>query len=189
MIACTMDSPEITRLLREGLHDGSLFDVVYGELRALAQRRMAEERAGHTLQATALVNEVYMRLVKDDQMEWRDRRHFFGAVSEAMRRVLVDHARKVRSKKRGGDRARLDITLTGFAKEDDPELVLALDEALEQLAADDERCAEVARLRIYAGLSTEDVARALDLTPRTIARDWSYARARMGELLDMPPED
>ena len=184
-----MDSPDITRLLRDGLQDGSLFEAVYSELRALAQRRMGEERAGHTLQATALVNEVYLRMVKEKHMEWRDRRHFFGAVSEAMRRVLVDHARKVRSKKRGGDRTRLELTLSGFAQDDDPELVLALDEALEKLAADDPRAAEVARLRIFAGLSSEDVSQAFELTPRTVARDWAYARARIGELLETTPDD
>ena len=198
VIACTarrgddpwsVDSPDITRLLRDGLQDGSLFEAVYGELRALAQRRMGEERAGHTLQATALVNEVYMRMLKDQHLEWRDRRHFFGAVSEAMRRVLVDHARKVRSKKRGGDRARLELTLSGFAQDDDPELVLALDEALELLAKDDERAAEVARMRIFGGLSSEDVARALDLTPRTVARDWAYARASIGKSIETPPDD
>ena len=182
-------APDITRLLREGVREGELFEVVYGELRSLAQRRMAEERAGHTLQATALVNEVYMRLVRDDRMQWRDRRHFFGAAVEAMRRVLVDHARKVRSEKRGGDRARLDVTLSGLVQDDDPELVLALDDALEQLASEDERCAEVARLRIYAGFSSEDVAQALELTPRTVQRDWAYARARMGELLASTTDD
>ncbi len=181
--------PDVTRLLREGLHDGSLFEAVYSELRALARGRMAQERAGHTLQAPALVNEVYLRLAREEGMEWRDRRHFYGAAVEAMRRVLVDHARKVRSKKRGGDRARLDLTLSGLAQADDPELVLALDEGLEQLAREDARCAEGARLRIYAGFSTEDVVRALELTPRTVQRDWAYARARLGEILGKTSDD
>lgn len=180
---------DVTQRLLHGVSDGSLFEMVYGELRSLANRRMAQERAGHTLQATALVNEVYMRLVGDNPMQWRDRRHFFGAAAEAMRRVLVDHARKVRSKKRGGDVMRLDLTLSGLAREDDPDLVLALDEALEQLAEEEERCAEVARLRIYAGFSTEDVALALELTPRTVQRDWAYARARLGEILQVNTDD
>lgn len=174
---------EVTRMLKDGRTGEELYDVVYAELRALARRRMATERAGHTLQATALVNEVYMRLAPNRDMQWRDRGHFFGAAAEAMRRVLVDHARKVRSAKRGGDHDRLDITLSGLVRDDDPELVLALDEALDAIAAEDARCAEVARLRIYAGFSAEDVAHALDLSPRTVQREWAYARARLGELL------
>lgn len=182
-------SADVTRLLREPGREADLYTAVYDELRALAQRRMSDERAGHTLQATALVHEVYMRLVRDQNMEWRDRRHFYGAAVEAMRRVLVDHARRVRSEKRGGDRARLDVTLSGLPHGDDPELVLALDEAIEALAGEDARCAEVTRLRIYAGFSTDDVAHALEMTPRTVQRDWSYARARLGELLDMTLDD
>lgn len=182
-------TPDVTRLLRDGLHDGALFEAVYTELRSLARGQMARERAGHTLQATALVNEVYMRLVRDTRMEWRDRRHFYGAAVEAMRRVLVDHARKVRSRRRGGDHVRLDVTLSGLARADDPELVLALDDGLEQLAREDARCAEGARLRIYAGFSTEDVVRALELSPRTAQRDWSYARARLGEILGSATDD
>ena len=174
---------EVTRLLAAGGADGQLFGLVYEELRGLAERQMARERAGHTLQATALVNEIYVRLSRDSEMQWRDRRHFFGAASEAMRRVLVDHARRVRSQKRGGGRERLDITLSGLGDEQDPDLVLALDEALETLAAEDARSAEVARLRIFAGLSNDDVAHALELAPRTAQRDWTFARARLGQVL------
>lgn len=188
-----MDDPKpktnVTQLLRGGGDEGALFNLVYGELRALAQIRMSQERAGHTLQATALVNEVYLRLIRDEQMEWRDRRHFYGAAVEAMRRVLVDHARKVRSKKRGGEAVRLDLTLSGFAHAEDPDHVLALEEGLEKLAEEDPRCAEGARLRIYAGFSSEDVAHALELTPRTVQRDWAYARARLVEILGTPQQE
>jgi len=174
---------DLTRMLRSGPLSEEVLALVYDELRALAQRRMGAERAQHTLQATALVHEAYLRLVNDRDMQWRDRRHFFGAAAEAMRRVLVDHARRVQSEKRGGDRARMTLTLSGLAREDDPELLLALDDALNALAAEDERCAEVARLRFFAGLSVEDVSLALEITPRTVARDWAFARARLTELL------
>jgi len=178
---------DLTRMLQQGDLDGEVLGLVYDELRDLARRRMAGERAQHTLQATALVHEAYVRLVRDRDMQWRDRRHFFGAAAEAMRRVLVDHARRVQSEKRGGDRARLEITLGGLAREDDPELLLALDDALTALEAEDPRSAEVARLRFFAGLSVEDVSQALDVAPRTVARDWAFARARLTQLL--APED
>jgi RNA polymerase sigma factor (TIGR02999 family) len=174
---------DLTRLLRLGDRPDEVLDLVHAELRAIAVQRMAGERAGHTLQATALVNEAWIRLARDRDMQWRDRRHFFGAAAEAMRRVLVDHARKVRSQKRGGEVARLEITLGGLAREDDPDLLLALDEALTALAAEDPRGAEVARLRLFAGLSVEDVSLALSIAPRSVARDWAFARARLTQLL------
>ncbi len=180
-----MDGEErdVTRLLQDGAMGKDLFPIVYEELRALAQNRMGGERAQHTLQATALVHEAYMRLVRDRDMQWRNRRHFFGAAAEAMRRVLVDHARRVKSEKRGGERARLSISVGGLAREDDPELLLALDDAISKLEGEDPRSAEVARLRFFAGLANEDVAKALDVSQRTVARDWAYARARLMELL------
>jgi RNA polymerase sigma factor (TIGR02999 family) len=174
---------DVTRMLRDGARGEELFPLVYDELRALAGRRMGAERTEHTLQATALVNEAYLRLVRDRDMQWRDRRHFFGAAAEAMRRVLVDHARRVKSDKRGGGQERLAITLGGLAREDDPDLLLALDEALSRLEREDARVAEVARLRFFTGLSGEDVSKALELSPRTVARDWAFARARLTELL------
>ena len=178
------DGAEVTRRLRAGANGAELFPLVYEELRTLAERRMGRERGEHTLQVTALVHEAYLRLVRDEDMRWRDRRHFFGAAAEAMRRVLVDHARAVKSAKRGGGAARLTLTLGGIARRDDPDLVLALDEALTALEREDERAAEVARLRVFSGFSNEDVSRALGLSPRTTARDWLFARARLTELLD-----
>lgn len=160
-----------------------LLELVYDELRVLALRRMASERAGHTLQATALVHEAFLRLVGDRDMAWQGRRHFFGAAAEAMRRVLVDHARRVRSAKRGGDAARLQLSAIELAGETDPDRVLALDEALSSLAAEDERAAEVARLRYFAGLSVADTAAALEVSQRTVMREWEFARARLAELL------
>ena len=180
---------QVTQLLQaageddDGQRWSRLLELVYDELRTLALRRMAGERAGHTLQATALVHEAFLRLVGDRDMAWQGRRHFFGAAAEAMRRVLVDHARKVRSQKRGGDAARHQLSAIELAGETDPDRVLALDEALGRLAAEDERAAEVARLRFFAGLSVADSAAALDVSQRTVMREWEFARARLAELL------
>lgn len=181
------ERPNVTRLLRE-VSDredawSELLPLVYDELRDLARRRMSRERTEHALDATGLVHEAYMRLVGDNEMEWQSRRHFFGAAAEAMRRVLVDHARKQKSLKRGGDRARLSITVAELVHDDDPDQLLALDEALTQLGKEDPRAAEVARLRFYTGLGVEETALALDVSVRTVMREWSYARARLAQLL------
>ncbi|KAA3605471.1 MAG: RNA polymerase subunit sigma-70 [Planctomycetota bacterium] len=178
---------EVTRLLRNA-DAGSpgataLFQAIYQELHSLASRRMARERSGHTLQATALVHEAYLRLVDQTEMVWDNRRHFFGAAAKAMERLLIDHARKARSLKRGGGQARVAITLSGLADEQDPERILALHQALERLAEEDPRAAEIARLRFSAGMETEETARSLEISPRTVARDWAYARARLFELM------
>jgi RNA polymerase sigma-70 factor, ECF subfamily len=174
----------LTALLRAG--DARLADVVpavYDELRALARRQLARERPGHTLQATALVNEVWIKLEADLQLGVVDRRRFFAAAGEAMRRVLIDSARKAQSERRGGRAARVELTLDEFPDSADPDRVLALDEAMSKLEAEDSRAAEVARLRIFCGLSPDEVATCLDLAPRTTAREWAYARARLGEWL------
>ena len=178
---------DVTRLLHE-VSDrdaawSELLPLVYDELRGLARKRMSRERSEHTLDATGLVHEAYMRLVGDNEMEWQSRRHFFGAAAEAMRRVLVDHARKQKSQKRGGDRAKLSITVAELVHDDDPDQLLALDEALTGLEKEDPRAAEVARLRFYTGLGVEETALAMDISVRTVMREWSYARARLAELL------
>ena len=175
-------------LLLQSLSEGedaapALFEAVYGELRELAGSRMNRERAGHTLQATALVHEAYLRLIGQREMAWTSRRHFFGAAAKAMERLLIDHARKVRSKKRGGENARVAMTLSGLSDGENPDQIIELHEALEELAAEDPRAAEVARLRFFVGLEVEETALALELSPRTVARDWAYARARLFELL------
>jgi RNA polymerase sigma factor (TIGR02999 family) len=181
------NEPDVTQILRSVTDReeawSKLLPLVYEELRVLARKRMSAERGEHTLDATALVHEAYLRLVGDEEMEWQSRRHFFGAAAEAMRRVLIDHARKVRSQKRGGDRARLSITAAELEHDDDPDRLLALDEALTGLEAEDARAAEVARLRFFAGLGVEETALAMDVSPRTVMREWSYARARLSELL------
>lgn len=178
---------EITRLLESlKVRTSSLADLaplVYDELRQLARARIGRERSDHTLSATALVNEAWMRLSEDRALDWPSRRHFFAAASEAMRRVLVDHARKVQAERRGGGRGRMTLTVAGLAIDDDPDRLLALDEALDRLDESDPRAAEVARLRLFAGLSPEEVAGALDLSVRTAGREWTYARTRLQELL------
>jgi RNA polymerase sigma factor (TIGR02999 family) len=178
---------DLTRLLaRAGGRDDLWRDVlplVYAELRSLAEGRMRNERGEHTLQATALVHEAWLRLVGDERMAWPSRRHFFGAAARAMQRVLVDHARRARADKRGGGAQRTSITVGGIATADDPERMLAFADAVETLEREDARAAEVARLRLFAGIEVQDVARALEISERTAAREWAFARARLAELL------
>jgi len=180
-------SREVTRILRD-LGDRpeaaeALLPLVYEQLRAIAQKRMAGERAGHTLEATALVHEAYMRLIGNEEIAWQSRGHFFGAAAESMRRILIDHARKKGSQKRGGGRKALAISVVDLATEHDPGDILALDEAISTLASEDPRAAEVVRLRFYGGLSVEETAEALGVSERTVMREWAYARARLYQLL------
>ncbi|MHC5113872.1 MAG: ECF-type sigma factor [Planctomycetota bacterium] len=187
-----MDQPlsnnDVTRLLNalgEGDRTSSeeLLAVLHDELRALARRRMAQERPDHTLQPTALVNEAYMRLVQGDP-SWQGRAHFFGAAAEAMRRILIDHARARMAKKRGGDLARMTFHDLDVQSEDPDLDLLALDEALTALEAFDARLADVVRLRYFAGLGIDETSQLLEVSPATVKRDWTYARAwlleRMG---------
>ncbi|MCP3915964.1 MAG: sigma-70 family RNA polymerase sigma factor [bacterium] len=177
--------PEITQLLRSGAAGrDALLERIYDELRGIAVARMRSERGHHTLQATALLHEAWMRLVGDTRMSWQDRGHFYSAASEAMRRVLVDHARRAGRVKRGGSARRVTLGAAEAELELEPERMLALDFALEQLGAEDERAAAVASLRFLTGLSVEDTAKALNASVRTIHRDWNYARARLAQLID-----
>ncbi len=145
---------------------------------------MRSERGDHTLQATALVSEAWVRLVGDVDMSWRDRGHFYSAASEAMRRVLIDHARKAGAQKRGGGAQRVTLGAADAAVDMEPARLLALDEALRRLASEDERAAAVASLRFLSGLSVEETAKALDTSVRTVHREWNFARARLSELID-----
>ncbi len=154
-----------------------LLPLVYEQLRAIARQRMAQERAGHTLQATALVHEAYLRLVGGQQVPWMNRAHFYMAAAEAMRRILIEHARKRDRLKRGGDRRRVPVSVADLAAEQDSEEILAVDEAVRRLEETDAQAGKVVRLRFFAGLCVDETARALDLSPRTIAREWAYARA------------
>ncbi|MHC4140925.1 MAG: sigma-70 family RNA polymerase sigma factor [Planctomycetota bacterium] len=153
-----------------------LLPLVYDQLRAIAQQRMNEERAGHTLQATALVHEAYVRLVGDEDVAWADRSHFYAAAVEAMRRILIDHARRRGAVKRGGDWRRAAVNVASLALDENLDNFLALDEAILRLEGQDRTAAQVVRLRFFAGLSIEDTARILEVSPRTVKREWTYAR-------------
>jgi RNA polymerase sigma-70 factor, ECF subfamily len=180
-----MPPQEVTRLLAaarggERLALQELYALVYDELRGLAEARLRRERRGHTLQPTALVNEVYLRLdpTKDS---WENRRHFFGAASQAMRRILVDHARRRLADKRAAGLERVTFAdLDVAAPQADVDLV-ALDGALEELQRDEPRLAEVVTLRVFAGMSIEETAQAMELSPATVKRDWTFARAWLAE--------
>jgi len=178
----TDSSPDITRLLQAwGSGDHLALDrltpLVYDELRRIARCHMAGERGGRTLQTTALVNEAYMRLVDSAQVRWQDRAHFFAISSQLMRRILVDAARTRGSVKRWGPagRAYIDEGMI-VAKSRDREL-LALDEALDSLAQFDARKAKVIELRFFGGLSVEEAAEVLQISPQTVMRDWKLAKA------------
>lgn len=158
-----------------------LFPLVYGELKELADRFLSGERAGHTLQATALVHEAYMRLVGPNQTPWESRAHFFGAAAQAVRRILIDHARAKGSLKRGGGGERVALSdVAELAREDDTRGaadLLALDEALRRLETLDPHKARVVELRFFGGLTADQTAAAMGVSPSTVARDWQFARA------------
>jgi RNA polymerase sigma factor (TIGR02999 family) len=163
-----------------------LLPLVYDELRELAAARMAEERPGQTLQATALVHEAYLRLVRGSQpSEWSGRGHFFAAAAEAMRRILVEGARRKQSPKHGGGRRRVDLDAVEPAAAADDQL-LAVDEALDRLAAEDPRSAELVKLRFFGGLSVEEAAEALGIARSTAYEHWAFARASLR--LKLSPE-
>ncbi len=173
---------QVTRLLHSGAPArGELFELVYQDLRGIADRRMSGERAGHTLQATALVNEAWLRLAEHRKADWRDRGHFLSAASEAMRRILVDHARRVGAAKRRAEGERVTLGAIDCATDFDLDETRALAEAIERLEAADPRAAEVTRLRFFAGLSVAETALALDISERSVHREWTYARARLFE--------
>jgi RNA polymerase sigma factor (TIGR02999 family) len=152
-----------------------LLPLVYQELRALAAAKLAKEQPGQTLQATALVHEAYLRLAGQGPREWNSRGHFFGA--EAMRRLLIENARRKRSLKRGGEFERVNWSQVRLAIEADDDRLLALNAALERLELEDPQAAELVKLRFFAGLTGPEAARALNLSERSAGRLWAYARA------------
>lgn len=170
-----------------------LLPVVYDELRQLAAQRLAHEQPGHTLQATALVHEAYLRLVGPGTpaAHWNSRRHFFAAAAEAMRRILVESARRRQRIKRGGDMVRAEIDAAEVVAPEIREDLVALDDALTKLAATDRVASELVQLRYFAGFTIAEAAEALDLSIRTTERLWSYARAwlhrEMQGAADDPP--
>lgn len=163
-----------------------LFTAVYAELRRLAASYLMRERAGHTLQATALANEAYLRMIDQTRVAWRGRTHFFAVAAEAMRRVLVDHARARLREKRGGGLERVtfveDVT-PDVGDECSFEDVIALDEALKKLATLDRRQAKLVEQRFFGGLSVEEAAAELGISPRTAEADWTHAKAWLGRAL------
>ena len=175
--------PDVTRLLDataggDRMAAAELLPLVYDELRKLAAARLADERPGQTLQTTALVHEAYLRLVGSEQPQgWNGRGHFFAAAAEAMRRILVDQARKRRRLKRGGDRQRLDLDALQLCVPEGAFELLALDEALAELAVKHPDKAELVKLRYFAGLTVAEAARVLGVSTSTADRHWTYARA------------
>ena len=159
-----------------------LLPLVYEELRKLAAARMAAERPGQTLQATALVHEAYLRLVGDQQFDGRG--HFFAAAAEAMRRILVNHARDRKRLKRGGGRVRLELLDEADSLAEDPDLILSLDELLARLGEEDATASRVAHLHLFGGLSVEEAGVALGVSRAVAYRNWKYARAWLREAIE-----
>lgn len=166
----------ITRLLKANAVD-ELLPLVYDELRRLAARKMANEAAGQTLEATALVHEAWLRLENGRNQPWQNRAHFFGAAAEAMRRILVENARRKHRLKRGGHLERVDLDAVDIPSPLPDEELLALDEALDRLAEIDQRAAQVVKLCFFVGLTQEAAAKELDLSIATVERSWAFARA------------
>jgi RNA polymerase sigma factor (TIGR02999 family) len=155
-----------------------LLPLVYDELRRLAAQRLAQERPGQTLQATALVHEAYLRLVDGEKAQhWNSRGHFFGAAAEAMRRILIENARRKKCEKHGGQLQRIALDELRVGVDSPPDELLLLDETLGELSKSDRRTAELVKLHCFAGLSIEQAADILQIPPRTAYRDWAYARA------------
>ncbi len=191
-----MTEPSVTLLMqaaREGDVEAarSLWERVYHELRKLAQVQMSRERRDHTLQATALVNEAFARLVDDASLQWATRGQFFAAAGEAMRRILVEHARGRGRQKRGGDEQgrpakRLPLDGVDLLVEADDDQILALDSAVRRLEAEEPDVAAIVRLRFFAGLTGEQAAAALEISARQVDRLWAYARARLYREMESP---
>ena len=158
-----------------------LIPLVHQELHQIARRCMAGERVGHSLQATALVNEAYVRLVDGKTVAWQDRAHFLAVAARVMRRILVDHARARHAQKRGGEGARVTFDEELVVTDEPRQNVLALDDALEALAKFDERKSRVVELRFFGGLSVEETASILQVSPDTVMRDWRLAKAWLQE--------
>jgi RNA polymerase sigma factor (TIGR02999 family) len=187
---------EVTRIL-SAIEQGDqqaasrLLPLVYDELRQLAAQKLAHEKPGQTLDATALVHEAYVRLVgQGEESRWNSRGHFFAACAEAMRRILINRARDKMRLKRGGGRKRIDLDKLIVADQAGDDDLVALDESLDRLARENPGCAELVKLRFFAGLTLEEAAAALGLARRTADRTWAYARAWLYEALGQadPPE-
>ena len=180
---------EVTRIL-SAIEQGDsraaeqLLPLVYDELRKLAAQRMAQEKPGQTLQATALVHEAYLRVVDVERAQhWNSRGHFFAAAAEAMRRILIDLARGKRSQRRGAARPRCELSDEDLLDAPNSDELLDLDEALTKLRVADPQAAELVKLRVFAGMTVEEIAHVHGISPRTVKRNWAYARAWLGRAL------
>ncbi|HSE19267.1 MAG TPA: sigma-70 family RNA polymerase sigma factor [Pyrinomonadaceae bacterium] len=181
-MARTPHQHEITQLLaewREGNQSAldELYPLVYDELHRLARRYMSRERKGHTLQTTALINEAYVRLVDQKNVQWANRSHFFAISAQIMRRILIDHARRRAYAKRGGGARPVSLDEAAAVVPDQSEELLRLDEALKNLAEMDSRRSQVVELRYFGGLNNEEIAGVLHISENTVTRDWNMARA------------
>ena len=184
---------EVTRILSRAKQGDAniaaqLLPLVYDELRQLAAQKLDREKPGQTLQATALVHEAYLRLVTGAEAQhWDSRRHFFAAAAEAMRRILVNRAQEKRCLKRGGGWQRADLDALAVVDDASDEDLIAIDEALDRLAKESPVCAQLVKLRFFAGLTLDEAAVSLGLARRTTDRYWAYARARLYEMLSDAP--
>ena len=185
---------EVTQILQDASGGSEraaerLLALVYGDLRRLAASYLRDERRDHTLQATELVHEAYLRLVDQKRVDWQNRAHFFAVAAQAMRRLLVDHARRRRRDKRGGDAPKVSLgEELGLAQREPRTDVLAVDQALSSLAAEEPEMARVVELRFFGGLTTKETALVLGIGQRTVERYWLYARTRLFLELNGAPE-
>lgn len=173
---------DVTRIIQavaagEASATDDLMPVIYSDLKRLATSKLANESSGHTLQPTALVHEAYMRLVGASSDSWENRAHFFGAAAEAMRRILIDHARRKKRIKRGGNAKRVYLTDISEIQPAESEQLLALDEALSELELLDKKKADLVKLKFFGGMKLSEAAKLLEIPPRTADRYWAYARA------------
>lgn len=190
----TMSPQEVTQLLADwGRGDKSAFDklfpLVHDELRRIARRQMSHERPGHTLQATALVNEAYLKLAGQEGFEWRSRAHFYAVCAQVMRHILIDHARAHARDKRGGGAIQVSLDEAAVIAEEQAAEYLALDEALCFLESVDPQKGRIVELRYFGGLSVEETAEVLDISPRTVRREWQRSRAWLYKIITEGADD
>ncbi|HEY0460668.1 MAG TPA: sigma-70 family RNA polymerase sigma factor [Pyrinomonadaceae bacterium] len=175
------DSQQITRLLVEWGNGNqtaleNLMPLVYDELRRMARRFMRRQSAGHTFQTTELIHEAYLKIAKSSEQNWQNRAHFFGVAAQAMRHILVDYARSKHSRKRGGWQEKVTLDDSFAVSSQNSDEVILLDDAMKELAALDNRKAQVVELKYFGGLTTEEIAEVLKISPETVKRDWRFSR-------------
>lgn len=186
------ESEQITKLLidwsggnRSALEN--LMPIVYDELRRIAKRFMANQDGEHTFQTSDLIHEAYLKLVENDEKHWQNRAHFFGVAGQAMRHILVDYARSKHRQKRGGERLKVELDENAIVSADNITQILELNEVLERLADLDERKVRVVEMKFFGGLTMDEIAEVLNVSPETAKRDWSFARAWLLRELSPPP--